>query len=153
MSAGPLVCAAGLLLLLRINQQAHYLTDVLPGVVVFGLGLALLVAPLTATVLAAADAKHAGVASGVNNAVARAASLIAVAVLPAASGLSGDDFSQPAAFLSGFHVALVICAVLLVAGGVLALATIRKQVAVTAPPPACGVAGTPLAVRQVSVDS
>ena len=70
-------------LMSRIGPHASYLTDVLPAVVVFGLGLCATVAPLTATVLASADVRHAGVASGVNNAVARAASLVAVAALPA----------------------------------------------------------------------
>ena len=72
MSLGPLVCAGGLVLMLRIGPAASYLTDVLPGVAVFGVGLAIMVAPLTATALAAAPAEHAGLASGVNNAVARA---------------------------------------------------------------------------------
>lgn len=82
MTAGPLVAAAGLLLLLRVGAGASYLLDVLPAVVVFGLGLSLTVAPLTATVLDSAEDRHAGVASGVNNAVARAAGLLAVAVIP-----------------------------------------------------------------------
>src|SRR4030095_5212079 len=82
MTAGPLICAAGLLLMLRIDAQHHnYVTDVLPGVVVFALGLTTFVAPLTATVMGTAPQDEVGIASGVNNAVARAASLLAVAVL------------------------------------------------------------------------
>jgi hypothetical protein len=84
MSTGPLVIAAGLALFARIGHSGTYLTEVLPAVVVFGLGLAINVAPLTSTVLAAVPAEHAGMASAVNNDVARAASLITVAVLPAA---------------------------------------------------------------------
>jgi MFS family permease len=147
MSLGPVVCAGGLLLMLGIDSNSGYVADVLPGVVVFGLGLSLLVAPLTAMVLAAADAEHAGVASGVNNAVARAAGLIAVAVLPAAVGLSGHDYTDPAALTSGLHLALVICAVMLVLGGLLAAVTIRNDL-VTAPRRRfCGVDGTPLSAR------
>jgi EmrB/QacA subfamily drug resistance transporter len=127
MALGPLVCAAGVLLMLRIGIGADYVRDVLPGVFVFGLGLALLVAPLTATVLAAADVAHAGIASGVNNAVARAAALVAVALLPALAGLSGD-YTDPSAFSGGFHVALLICAALLVCGGLVAAVCIRSDV-------------------------
>jgi EmrB/QacA subfamily drug resistance transporter len=83
MSAGPIVAGGGLLLLLRINAGGDYISQVLPGVVVFGLGLSLTVAPLTATVLAGAPAHHSGIASGVNNAVARVAGLLAVAVVGA----------------------------------------------------------------------
>ena len=100
--------------MLRIGPDARYLTDVLPGVTIFALGLSLLVAPLTATVLAAVDARHAGVASGVNNAVARAASLIAVAALPVLAGISGDDYQDPVTFDDGFRTALLIAAGLLV---------------------------------------
>src|SRR5262249_18116735 len=82
MAGGCLLCAAGLLLAVRIGPNASYVADVLPTVLVFGLGLSAVVAPLTATVLASADVRHAGVASGVNNAVARAAGLLAVAGLP-----------------------------------------------------------------------
>jgi EmrB/QacA subfamily drug resistance transporter len=128
MSLGPLVCAGGAALMLRIGTGADYLTDVLPAVVVLGLGLSFLVAPLTATVLAAADAQHAGVASGVNNAVARAAGLIAVAVLPAVAGLSGDDYTDPAAFAGGFRIALLVSVGLLIVGAALAAATIRNDV-------------------------
>jgi hypothetical protein len=81
MGVGPLVAGAGLLLLVRVNASGAYMADVLPGVLVFGLGLSATVAPLTATVLAGAPAHHSGIASGVNNAVARVAGLLAIAVV------------------------------------------------------------------------
>ena len=84
MGAGPIIGGLGLLYLVGVDRDADYVTQVLPGVVVFGLGLALTVAPLTATVLGDADQRHAGVASGVNNAVARVAGLLAIAVVGAA---------------------------------------------------------------------
>jgi len=124
-TAGLLICAVALLLMLRIGRGASYPLDVLPAVVVFGLGLSLTVAPLTATVLAAAADHFAGVASGVNNAVARTAGLLAVAVLPLAAGLHGEDYRDPTAFATGFRIAMVICAVLLALGGALAAGTIR----------------------------
>jgi hypothetical protein len=106
-----------MLLFLRIGPGASYVTDVLPGVIVFGLGLSLTVAPLTTTVLAAADERHAGVASGVNNAVARAAGLLAVAVLPALIGLTGETYRDPAAFDAAFGRAALIGAGMLALGG------------------------------------
>ncbi|WP_299444073.1 MFS transporter [uncultured Phycicoccus sp.] len=115
MTVGPLVCAAGTLLLLRVGDGAGWL-DVLPGMVVFALGLAALVAPLTAAVLAAAPDRHAGVASGVNNAVARAGSLLAVAALPALVGLSGDDYLSAATMTPGYRAAMLWCAGLLTVG-------------------------------------
>jgi hypothetical protein len=84
MGVGPLIAGGGLLLLLRMDQHPSYASEVLPGVLVFGFGMACTVAPLTATVLGAVDERHSGVASGVNNAVARVASLLAIAVLGAA---------------------------------------------------------------------
>lgn len=117
MSVGPVVCAVGALLLLPAGRGATWWT-VLPGLVVFALGLALLVSPLTSTVLAAAPDRYAGVASGVNNAVARAGSLLAVAALPALVGLSGDDYQDPSAMTSGFRAAMIVCAALLTTGGV-----------------------------------
>lgn len=133
MTLGPLGCAAGVLLMLRIGRHASYAADVLPAVLVLGLGLSLLVAPLTATVLAAADAQHAGVASGVNNAVARAGGLLAVAVLPAAAGIAGDDYASPTAFAAGFSRAAVLAAGALTLGSILAAATIRNDVLATGP--------------------
>src|ERR687892_2024318 len=83
MGVGPLVTAAGLALFLRLDEDVDYLTDLLPALLIFGLGLALTVAPLTATVLADADDSNAGIASGVNNAIARVAGLVAIAAVGA----------------------------------------------------------------------
>ena len=126
MTVGPIVMAVGSLLLLRVGPDVNYWTDVLPGLTIFGLGLALMVAPLTATVLAAASDEHAGIASGVNNAEARAGSLLAVAALPLAVGLSGDDYADPVAFDAAYASAVLACTVLLVLGGVLSWVTIRN---------------------------
>jgi EmrB/QacA subfamily drug resistance transporter len=125
MTLGPLVMAAGTLLLLAVDDQTSYWIDVFPGLTVFGLGLALMVAPLTGTVLAAAPDRHAGIASGVSNAVARAGSLLAVAALPVAVGLSGADYEKPAVFDDGYRLATISCAALLAAGGLISWATIR----------------------------
>jgi EmrB/QacA subfamily drug resistance transporter len=132
MSVGPLVIAGSFLLFTRVGASGNYLTAVLPAVVVFGLGVAIMVAPLTATAMSAAPAEHAGVASAVNNDVARAAGLIAVAVLPALAGITGDSYLHPAALAHGFKVAAMIAAVFCAAGGVLAALTIRN------PPRAAG---------------
>ncbi|MDQ1718560.1 MAG: hypothetical protein QOE89_2513, partial [Pseudonocardiales bacterium] len=129
MTLGPLICAGAVLLMLRIGPGAGYLTEVVPAVLVLGFGLALLVAPLTATVLAAVDVQHAGVASGVNNAVARAAGLIAVAALPAVAGLSGTAYDSARSFQHGFRIVLITCAGLLVLAAALAAATIRNTAA------------------------
>jgi EmrB/QacA subfamily drug resistance transporter len=126
MSVGPLIIAAGLVLMTRLTGAGNYVTTVLPSVLVFGLGLAIMVAPLTSTALAAAPAEHAGIASAVNNDVARAAGLIAVAVLPVAAGITGDSYLHPAMLAHGFRVAAVIAAVFCVVGGVLAAATVRN---------------------------
>jgi EmrB/QacA subfamily drug resistance transporter len=88
MGAGPVVAGVGLLLLTRVGARAPYVTTMLPGVVVFGLGMAATVAPLTATVLGSVEPGHSGVASGVNNAVARIAGLLAIAALGAAVSAS-----------------------------------------------------------------
>ncbi len=119
--AGPFVLAAGMLLLTRVGPGSSYLGTVLPAVLVFGFGLAAVVAPVTATVLAAAPAEHAGVASGVNNAIARAGTLLAIAVLPAVAGLSGESYADPVALTAGWRVSLVVCAGLAALGGLLAL--------------------------------
>lgn len=139
LTAGPLVAAAGFLLTLRIGADASYPLDVLPAVVVLGLGLSLTVAPLTATVLGAAEQRRAGTASGVNNAVARSAQLLAVAVIPVAAGIGGVDYTVPAAFDAGFDRAMTISAVLLVLGAVVSAVLLREP----APAPAPAVAPEP----------
>lgn len=127
LTVGPLVSACGLLLMLRIGADATWLFDVLPAVLVFGAGLALTVAPLTATVLDAAPDRYAGAASGVNNAVARAAGLLSVALIPGLAGISGADYTDPGAFDAGFRTAMTIGAGLLVLASVTAFALVRRS--------------------------
>jgi EmrB/QacA subfamily drug resistance transporter len=148
---GPLLLAAGMLLMARIDPGDGYPGTVLPAVLVFGVGLAITVAPVTTTALAAADQRHAGAASGVNNAIARTAGLLAVALLPPIAGLSGSAFQDPVALAAGFHTAMLVTAGLAVAGGMVAAATIPNGVlrpAATPEPtvqhhPHCGIAGPP----------
>lgn len=133
LAVGPLVAAMGFLLTLRIGHGASYLADVLPAVVMLGLGLSFTVAPLTATVLGSADPRYAGTASGVNNAIARSGGLLAVAVIPVVAGLGGTDYTNPLSFEAGFHTAMLISAGLLALGSLLAavlLHDLRR-----APPP------------------
>lgn len=120
MTIGPLLVTAGLLLMTRIEPGTDYITDVLPAVLVMGFGLSLTVAPLTATVLAAASDEHAGIASGINNAVARVAGLLAIATIPGVAGITGNAYLDPNALTDGFHKAMVIAAVLTTAGAVIA---------------------------------
>ena len=127
-AVGATLLAIGMFLMMRIGAHTSYLTDVLPAVVVFGFGLVLTVAPLTATVLASADVRHAGVASGVNNAVARAAGLVAVAALPAAVGLSAASYHVPSRFNHGFDLATAFCAALLLVAAALAAFLIDNNV-------------------------
>jgi EmrB/QacA subfamily drug resistance transporter len=126
MTVGPIVVGAGLALLSPVDRGSSYLTGVLPGMVVFGLGLAITVAPLTAAVLAAVDDHHAGVGSAINNAAARIGSLLAIAVVPAAAGLSDD-------FVAGYRKSLLISAGLSVVGGLIAYFTIRTAAPVETP--------------------
>ena len=120
MGAGPLIAAVGILLLLRTGMETSYATDVLPAMLVFALGLAMTVAPLTATVLADAEESDAGIASAVNNAVARVAGLIGVSVLGVvvAQTLVGDTFAANDESVRAFHEVVVVCAALVAAGGV-----------------------------------
>jgi EmrB/QacA subfamily drug resistance transporter len=118
LTLGPLIAAGGLALLVRVDAGSSYWTDVLPCVVLFGLGMSLVVAPVTTAALGAVDPAWSGIASGVNNAVARIAGLVAVAVLPLAAGLSRH--SGVASFTEGFHRAMIIGAAALVAGGLIA---------------------------------
>lgn len=154
MGGGPLVAGIGLLLCLRIGADAPYATEVLPAVAVFGLGMALTVAPLTATVLGSAPAAHAGIASGVNNAVARVAGLLAIAVVGAFVaaafaaelerrapglgrellesarrrpfvGVAGHEAAARGASVVALHRGMTASAAFMLAAGVLCLTTLR----------------------------
>jgi EmrB/QacA subfamily drug resistance transporter len=127
LTLGPLITAAGLLLLTRISPgSSSYWVDVLPAVVVQGLGMCLFVAPLTATVLASVEVDHAGVASGVNNAAARVAQLLVVAALPLVIGLSDQAYRSPGRVNTAFERAMWICAGLCAVAALLAAALVPK---------------------------
>jgi EmrB/QacA subfamily drug resistance transporter len=119
MAAGPLIAAGGILLLLRTGMKTSYLSDLLPAMLLFGLGLSMTVAPLTATVLADADEGDAGIASAINNAIARVGGLVGVSVMGVvvASTLVGDTFARNAQSVRAFHEAIMICAALVASGG------------------------------------
>jgi EmrB/QacA subfamily drug resistance transporter len=131
MTLGPLVAALGIAVLARVGPGSGYAAAVLPGVLVFGLGMAITVAPLTSTVLGAAGERLAGTASAVNNDVARVAGLLAVAIVPVAAGISGADYLDPVALTDGYEIGLWISAALAAAGGLVAFATIRRLAVTT----------------------
>ncbi|HEX5096564.1 MAG TPA: MFS transporter [Acidimicrobiia bacterium] len=131
MTVGPIVVGLGMLLFTRIEPGMSYWRAVFPGAIVFGLGLACTVAPLTATVLAAVDADDLGIGSGVNNAVARLAGLLAVAVLPSLVAFDTDASAQ--AVSDAVSDAMMISAVVAVAGGVIAFLTVRTSALVDEP--------------------
>ena len=153
MTAGPLIVAGGLALLTRATYAGSYWTQVFPAVLLFAIGLTITVAPLTATAMGAAPPEHSGVASAINNVVARAAGLLAVAVLPLLAGLTGAAALNSKELASGFRTAMVITSVIAAAGGVLAALTIRNPVRTPADVQAaeeeeptwhCGVSGPPV---------
>jgi EmrB/QacA subfamily drug resistance transporter len=150
MSLGPVLVGAGLALLARATDSGSYWAQVFPAVLLFGFGLAFTVAPLTATAMGSAPAEHSGIASAVNNTVARAAGLFAVAVLPLAAGLTGAAALAPSELAAGFRTAVYISGAACAAGGLLALLTIRNPARRPAPgaepesPHFCGVSGPPL---------
>jgi EmrB/QacA subfamily drug resistance transporter len=148
MTAGPLICAAALAWLAMVGPGASYWADVLPPVIVFGLGLALQVAPLTATALGALDDAYAGVASGVNNAVARAAGLLSVAVLPLVAGLGAGSLTDPVTLQPVYRSAMLVCAGLMTAGGVVAWLLIPARLTAHEPAPSfCDPCGPPMIKR------
>jgi EmrB/QacA subfamily drug resistance transporter len=126
MSAGPVVVGAGLAMLTLVTSGSNYVVYVLPAVVVFALGLAITVAPLTATAMSSAPAELSGIASAVNNDVARFGGLLAVAVLPALAGITGTVYLHPDALAAGFRTAALISGATCAAGGVLAAFTITN---------------------------
>ena len=145
MSVGPVIVAAGLALLALATTDSWYPAGVLPGVVVFGLGLAVTVAPLTSTAMSALSAEHAGLASAVNNDVARTGSLVAVAILPAIAGITGNEYLHPAALAHGFRTSTFVAAGLCAAGGIVSAIGIQNRVP-NAPrqcPLSCGLDATP----------
>ena len=150
MTIGPLIVAVGLFLLARIGPNSSYFSGILPGLVVFGLGLATTVAPLTAAVLGAVEERHVGVGSGVNNAVARVAGLLSVAVLPALAGL--ETASTGAAFTDGVGRALYISAGLALVGSVISWVTIRNGAAVETPTQPLAVSCQDQCIREPEVD-
>ncbi len=158
MTVGPIVVAGGMLLLTRVGADADYITTVLPAALVVGLGLATTVAPLTSAALSTVTPEHAGIASAVNNDVARTAGLLAVAVLPGVAGITGDDYRIPKLFDTGFDKAAVICAALLLVAGVLAALTIRNPGPAAAPacdsrPSCAALDSAPLAAAGVAADA
>jgi EmrB/QacA subfamily drug resistance transporter len=132
MTVGPVIVGFGLLLLARIGPDSSYLTSVFPAAVVFGFGLAITVGPLTSAVLGAVEDRHLGVGSAFNNAVARAAGLLAVAVLPRVAGLHGS--ADTSAFVDGFPRAATAGAVLCWVGAAIAWVTIRSSAGTHAVP-------------------
>jgi EmrB/QacA subfamily drug resistance transporter len=127
MTVGPVICACAMLLFSRIGAHSTYVRDVLPAVVVLGSGLALTVAPLTATAIGSVDERQAGIASGVNNAVARAAGLLAVATLPLAAGLGGGSLTVAADLGPMYRRAMLICGVMLLVGAATAFVSIPSR--------------------------
>jgi Na+/melibiose symporter-like transporter len=115
--AGSLVCVAALLLALRAGPGAWYLTDVLPAVALIGIGIAMVTPAISTTVLGSVPEDRTGVASAVNNGVARTAGLVAVAALPAIAGLPADITHDPVALDRGYAVSMLVCAGLFLAGG------------------------------------
>ncbi|NGM16186.1 MFS transporter [Verrucosispora sioxanthis] len=134
LTVGPVLAAVGLLMLRGIEPGASYWGQVLPGVAIFGVGLTLVVAPLTASVLAAVDDRFAGVASGFNNAASRVGGLLAVAALPLLVGLTGTGYEQPAELTAAYRGALLWCAGLLLAGALIAALLVHRPA--RRPPPA-----------------
>ncbi len=127
MTIGPIIAGTGIALFSRLTADATYFGDVLPAVLVFALGMAMTVAPLTSSVLAAAPDHQTGVASAINNDVARIAGLLAVAVLPALSGITPSAYADALLLSAGFHRAVLIAGALCAAGGVLAFFTISDS--------------------------
>jgi EmrB/QacA subfamily drug resistance transporter len=127
LSLGAALTAVGALLLVNVGAGVSYWRDVFGPVVLMGVGMTMLVAPLTATVLAAAPDSLAGVASGINNAVARSGSLLAIAALPLVAGLSGGEYGEPAAVQHSYRIAMMICAALFALGAVLAFALLPRR--------------------------
>jgi EmrB/QacA subfamily drug resistance transporter len=126
LSVGPFIVGAGLAMLTFSTSGPGYVAHVLPAIIVFGVGIAITVAPLTSTAMSSAPAQHAGIASAVNNDLARFGGLLAVAILPALAGITGQAYLHPDALAAGFRIAALISGGLCAAGGLLAAVTITN---------------------------
>jgi MFS family permease len=118
MTVGPLIAAIGFVLMLRVGQDVNYWSHLLPGIVLFGLGLAITVSPLTSAVLGAINSRQAGIASAINNMVARVAGLIGITFIGLVSGAQLD--------VAGFHRAILVTALLLAVGGIISAIGIQN---------------------------
>jgi MFS family permease len=127
MTAGGLLTAVGTLLLSRLGANPDYWVEILPALLVFSFGLVMIAVPVTVTVLASTDVSRAGIASGVNNAVARAAGALAVAAFPLLVGLKGEGYADPAKLEPAFQSAMVLAAALFAASGLIAWFGIRDR--------------------------
>ena len=121
MAVGPVIAGLGVLAFTRLPTNLSYVTDILPGLLVFAVGLSLTVAPLTTTVLADANPGDAGTASGVNNAVARIAGLLAIAILGITAAGGGDHLT-----VHGFHITMGVVSGLLICGGLIGAIGLRN---------------------------
>jgi EmrB/QacA subfamily drug resistance transporter len=148
---GPLVAAAGMVLLTRAGPDAAFVTDVLPGAVVFGLGLSAIVAPVTSTALGSVPDERVGAASGVNNAVARTGGLLAVAGIPTVVGLTGDALSDPVQLDAGFTDAMFIAGAIVAAAGIAAFVLLPRSAATDMPADAVVLARCPVDGQQANV--
>jgi hypothetical protein len=119
MTLGPIIAAVGFLYMLLVDASVNYWAHVFPGILIFGVGLAMTVAPLTSAVLGSIDQRHAGIGSAINNAISRIAGLLAIAALGVIIGTNVD--------LQGFHRGLIATAVLLIAGGIISAIGIRNE--------------------------
>jgi EmrB/QacA subfamily drug resistance transporter len=152
MTVGPVIVGAGLALLARTTSGSSYPSVVLPAVLVFAIGLGVTVAPLTATALGAVSDEHSGLASAVNNDVARVGGLVAVAILPAIAGITGGAYLHHAPLAHGFRIAAFVTAAWCVAGGVVSALGVRNpsapggrgQAQLAASPVQCAIDAAPL---------
>ena len=153
--AGPFIFAASLLLLTRITGHQGYVASVLPAVTLMGIGVATFVAPLTATVMASATPERAGLASAINNDVARIGSLLAVSVLPAIAGITGTAYLHPTQLSAGFRTAMIVAAIGCVIGGIVATLTITNRAANAEPATSyshCAIDAPPLRVDTAELE-
>ena len=151
LTGGPLLIAVGMVLIGGIGADADYVTDVLPGVAVFGLGLAVSVAPVTSTALGSVPEERSGAASGANNAVARTGQLLTVAAIPPLVGLGGDALNRAEELAPRFPSAMAAGAGLVALGALVAVALLRDEEEdqpIVTSPRSCPLDGPPVGLRR-----